>query len=78
MAEADPNYPPSAMFPAGDAYGLYLYQTWAAAAATGGKAPPPMHPAAAWANHYAQSIKVIISKNTSFLLCFNCSLVAGG
>ena len=46
----------------GDPYGLYLYQTWAAATQGKGPMPPAAMQAAAmqaWSNHYAQAVKVI-------------------
>jgi hypothetical protein len=52
------------MYPSDPAYGLYLYQTWAAAAAKLGPANAgPLHPAAAaaWQAHLAQAVKVNIS-----------------
>ena len=45
----------------GDPYGLYLYQTWAAATQGKGPMPPAAMQAAAmqaWSNHYAQAVKV--------------------
>ena len=55
--------PPPAMFPTDPAYGLYLYQSWAhAAAKLGPSGAGPLHPAAAaaWQAHLAQAVKVII------------------
>ena len=52
------------MFPGDPAYGLYLYQSWAQAAAKlGPGGAGPMHPAAAaaWQAHLAQAVKVIIT-----------------
>ena len=49
------------MFPGDPAYGLYLYQSWAQAAAKlGPGGAGPMHPAAAaaWQAHLAQAVKV--------------------
>jgi hypothetical protein len=51
------------MFPGDPAYGLYLYQSWAQAAAKlGPGGAGPMHPAAAaaWQAHLAQAVKVKI------------------
>ncbi len=62
LDSADLANPNPAMLNA-DAYGFYLYQSWATAAASG-KPQPPMHPAAAAAAaaaftaHYNQAIKV--------------------
>ena len=66
---SDPPLPPPppppgavpAMFPGDPAYGLYLYQSWAQAAAKlGPGGAGPMHPAAAaaWQAHLAQAVKV--------------------
>ena len=56
-----PGSVPAAMFPGDPAYGLYLYQSWAQAAAKlGPGGAGPMHPAAAaaWQAHLAQAVKV--------------------
>jgi len=61
-----------AMFPGDPAYGLYLYQSWAQAAAKlGPGGAGPMHPAAAaaWQAHLAQAVKVTISSVPRNVTC---------
>ncbi len=59
------------MFPGDPAYGLYLYQSWAQAAAKlGPGGAGPMHPAAAaaWQAHLAQAVKVNYNLNKAIFL----------
>ena len=65
LSEPPPPPPHGAMYPNDPAYGLYLYQSWAHAAAklgTGAPGAGPLHPAAAaaWQAHLAQAVKVKI------------------